>query len=107
EVGRPALHGMRAEQRVAFAASTVVPDAAGKDRHVVRLADHDSGLWAFGLQHPGYALQRAAGAGAGHPVVEWRVGEVSENFPGCGARVEIGISLVLELAAEEPAVLCR
>src|SRR3546814_15318491 len=66
-------------------------------RSVVGLADDDLGLRALRLQHAGDALQRAAGAGTGHPVVERGVGEVRQDLARRGARVEVGVGLVLEL----------
>ena len=56
------------------------------------------------LQHPRDALQRAARADAGHPVIERHIGEVVEDFARGRARMNLGIGFVFELAAKEPAV---
>jgi hypothetical protein len=52
-------------------------------------------------------LERAAGAEAGHPVVQALALEGGQDFLRRGARMHVGIGLVLELAAQEPAVLLR
>ena len=64
-------------------------------------------ILVFGIslaQHARDTLQRAAGAVAGDPVVELRVLEVLDDLARRGARVHVGVGLVLELAGEEPAM---
>ena len=58
---------------------------------------------SFG-EHAGDALQRAAGAESGDPVVEALAFEVVEDLLGGRSGVEVGVGFVLELAGEEPAV---
>ena len=55
-------------------------------------------------EHPRHALERPAGAVAGHPVVEPVAREVGEDLPRRRARVVVGVGLVLELARHEPAI---
>ena len=55
-------------------------------------------------EHARDALQRSAGAVAGHPVVELLALEVVDDLARRGARMHVGIGLVLELAGQEPAV---
>jgi hypothetical protein len=69
-----------------------------------RLTDDDPGLRALLGEDAGDALQRAAGAVAGDEVVEPLAGEILDDLARRGARMEVGIGLVLELAGEEPAM---
>ena len=53
-------------------------------------------------------VEKDAGAGAGYPEIERRVGEILQDLDRRGPRMDIGVGLVLELAAEEPTVfLCQ
>ena len=65
---------------------------------------HDLGVRHFLGEHARHALQRAAGAVAGHPVVELLALEVVDDLARRGARMDVGVGLVLELAGQEPAV---
>ena len=76
-------------------------------RRVRRLADDDLGVRPFLAEHARDALERAAGAEAGHPVVEPLAGEIVDDLARRGARMHVGIGLVLELARQEPAVRRR
>ena len=62
-------------------------DAAAEHRRVVRLAQHDLRLGPVLAQHARDALERAAGAGAGHPVVEPLAREVrrGSRAPSCAS----------------------
>ena len=55
-------------------------------------------------EHAPDALQRAAGAVAGHPVVEPLAGEIVDDLARGGARMHVGVGLVLELPRHEPAM---
>ena len=68
------------------------------------LADHDLRCRPLLGEHTRNALERAAGAEAGDPVIEPLAGEVGEDLGRRGPRVHVGVGLVLELAGEEPAV---
>ena len=108
EVRGPALHQVGTERRVALGDRAVVVarlrDAAAHDRGVVGLADHDLGLGPLLFEHPGDALEGAAGAETGHPVVQGLILEISEDLLGGGLRVDVCVGLVFELTAQEPAV---
>ena len=111
EVRRPALHRMRPKQGVALGRLAVgdwaLANAAGEDLRVIGLADDDLRVRPVLLQDTRDALQRSARAHAGDPVVEPGIGEIVQDLDRRRLRMEIGIGLVLELAAEEPAVLLR
>ena len=82
--------------------------AAAEDRGIVRFANDDACAGALLPQHPGNAFQRAARAVAGDPVIKLAVREGLEDLGRRRARMRIGVSLVLELAHQEPAVfLCQ
>jgi hypothetical protein len=108
EVGADALDRVGPGHRVAAARQAVLGprllDAAGEDRRVVGLDDDDPGPRGSRLEHAGDALERAAGAEAGDPVVEPELGEVLQDLDRRRARVDLGVGLVLELAGHEPAV---
>ena len=74
EVRRPALHRMRLERRMRRGGRAVgmarLLDAAAQELRILRLADDDLGVRHLLGEHARDALQRAAGAVAGHPVVE-------------------------------------
>src|SRR5438477_4022493 len=82
-------------------------NAASEQRRIVGLANNDLGFRSFLLQHPRDALERAAGAHAGDPVVQPDSLEVMQNFNRRGLGMKIRVGFVLELAAEEPAVSLR
>src|SRR5690606_23264702 len=111
EVRRPALHQMRPEVRVAAGRRAVrVPrlrNAAAYSLRVVRLTHHDLRGRAFLAQHARHALECAARAETRDEVVEPLAAERFENLRRRRTRVDVGIRLVLELAAEEPAMLLR
>src|SRR4051812_4561711 len=80
---------------------------AREHRSVGGLAHDDLRLWTLLCQHARYALQRSAGAESGDEVVQAIALEVVDDLARGGARMEIGVRLVLELARHEPAVLRR
>ena len=82
-------------------------NAAAQKRRIVRLANDDLGFRPFLLQHPCNALERAARAHAGDPIVKPVALEVLENFDGGGLGMEVRVRFVLELPAEEPAMGLR
>ena len=67
--------GMRRRRRAVRLARLL--DAAAEQLRVLRLADDDLGVGHLLGQHARHALQRAAGAVAGHPVVELLALEVA------------------------------
>src|SRR5262249_33639302 len=83
EVRRPTLHEVRAEVGMAFRWRTVgaarLPNAASQQRRIVGLANNDFGFRSFLLQHARDALERAARAHAGDPIVEPVSLEVLQN----------------------------
>src|ERR1700733_1836986 len=79
-------------------------DPGLEQRRVRRLADDDLRAGTLPSQNAADALQRAAGAVAGHPKVERVAGEVVDDFARGGAGVEIRIGFILELPRHEPAV---
>ena len=108
EVGRPALHRVRLETRMRRRRRPVgqplLLDPGFEQRRIGRLADNDLRLRALLSQHAADALQRAAGAVAGHPEVEPVAGEVVDDFARGGAGMEVRIGFVLELPRHEPAM---
>ncbi len=108
EVRAPALHQVRTEERMAPRRRTVGParlrDAAAEELRVVGLAHDDLGLRPLLAQHARDALQCATRAEPRDPVIELLALEGFENLWRRGARVHVGIGLVLELPAQEPAM---
>jgi len=108
EIRSPPLHGMRFEGGVRCRGRAVglalLLGATADQRRVGRLAQHDLGIGHLAGQHPRDALERAAGAVAGDPVIELLALEVVDDLARGGARMNVGIGLVLELAGQEPAV---
>ena len=108
EIRAPALHRMRLEGRVRRGRRAVgvalLRHAAVEQRRIGRLADDDLRVRPLLGQHARDALERAAGAEAGDPVVEPLAGEIVDDLARGGARVHVGIGLVLELPGQEPAV---
>ena len=79
---------------------------AGTDqRGVGGLRQDDLRVRAFLAQHAGNARDGAAGAIAGHPVVELLALEVGHDLARRGVFVDLGVGGGLELAGQEPAVL--
>src|SRR5262249_39230219 len=87
EVRCPALHEMRAEERMAFrwraVGAACLPDATAQNRRIVRLANNNLRFRSFLLQHPCNALERAARAHARNPIAEAASFEILENFDRC------------------------
>ncbi len=81
--------------------------AAAQHRGDFRFADDDLRLRPFLAQHPRHALQRAAGAEPGHPVVERLAVEIVEDLARRGARMHVGVGLVFKLPGQKPAVGLR
>ena len=94
--------GMRLGRRAVVVA--LLHLTAGEHRRFGGLAQHDLRVRHFLLKHAPDALQRAAGAESGHPVVELLL-EIADDLARGGAGVHVGIGLVLELARHEPTVL--
>ncbi len=109
EVRAPALHQVGAEQRMAVDRRAVgeafLLDAAAEYWRIVRLANDDLGIGALFLQHARDAFQRAAGTESGDPVIEPLTLEIVKNLRCRSPRMRIGVRLVFELAAQEPAML--
>src|SRR6185312_7469534 len=109
EVGRPALHRVRLEGRMGLGRRAVgiarLRLAGGEHRRIGRFADDDLRFRPLAAQHARDAGQRAAGAEAGHPVVELLALEVVDDLAPGRALVHVRVGLVLELARHEPAVL--
>ena len=82
----------------------VLSDSAAQHRRVVGFTDDDLRFGTLLLQHPGHALQGAARSEAGDPVVESFAIEVGEDLLRGRSGMDLGIGLVIELAAQEPAV---
>ena len=108
EVRRPALHRMRLERGMGAAGE---PSALRACSMPLPSSCASSGSQTMILvsgtllrEHARDALQRAAGAVAGHPVVELLALEVVDDLARRGARMHVGVGLVLELARQEPAV---
>src|SRR4051812_17331956 len=76
-------------------------------RRVRRLAHNDLRLRALAREHSTHALERTARAEARHEIVEALTLEVVQDLDGGGARMHVGVRLVLELPSEEPAVRGR
>ena len=108
EVGAPALHQVRAEIRMALARV-----AQGIPRLRYTTAEH-GGVVGLGrdnpyarvgrLEAPCNTQQRAAGSEPAHESMQWLALEVGEYLLRRRALVNLGIRLVFELAAQEPAV---
>ena len=94
--------GMRRRRRAVGIARLL--DAAAEELRILRLTDDDSGLGPLLGEHPRDALQRSAGAVAGHPIVEPLAGEIVDDLARRGARMDVGVGLVLELPRQEPAM---
>ena len=96
EVWRPALHGMRLEGRVGRGRRSVgialLLLAAAEQLRVLGLAEHDLGVGHFLGEHARDALQRSAGAVAGHPVVELLALEVVDDLARRGAGMDVGLA---------------
>src|ERR1044071_5576095 len=92
EVRRPALHQVRAEERMAFrwraVGATCLYHAAAQERRVVGLANNDLGLRPFLLQHARNALQRATGPHPGDPIIEPLAFEILEDLDRRGPGME-------------------
>ena len=111
-VRRPALHRVRLERRDADSERRAVlapllRNAGGQHRRLVRLAHDDLGVRHLLAQHAADALERAAGAEAGDPIIELLALEIVDDLARRGARMVFRVGLVLELARLEPAVLRR
>ena len=108
EVRRPALHRVGLETRMRRRGRPVgqplLLDPGLEQRRIRRLADDDLRVGALRSQNAADALQRAAGAVAGHPEIEPVAGEVVDDFARGGAGMEVRIGFVLELPCHEPAV---
>jgi len=50
------------------------------------------------------AFERSTGAVSRHPIIELLAPEVRDDLPRGGARVNVGVGFVLELARQEPAM---
>ena len=99
---------MRLERRIGLGRRAIgialLWRVACEHRRVGRLADDDLGVGPLLGQHAGDAFERAAGAEASNPVVEFLAFEVVDDLARGGARMHVRVSLVLELAGQEPAV---
>ena len=107
EIRSPALHRMRLECRMRHRGGTVgialLCDAAAQQLRLFRFADDDLGLGPLFRQHARDALERAAGAISGDPIVQRLAFEIVDDFAGGGAGVNVGIGFILELPRQEPA----
>ena len=93
-----------ARRRLA-AGVALLGDAAGEQRRVVGLGDDDADLGIGRLQPARGAEQRAAGAEARDEGMDPLALEVGQDLARRRAGVHLGVGLVVELPAEEPAVL--
>mmetsp|Transcript_20965 Transcript_20965/g.50286 ORF Transcript_20965/g.50286 Transcript_20965/m.50286 type:complete len:276 (-) Transcript_20965:452-1279(-) len=109
EVGRPPLDRVGLERRVRADGGAVLiafgGDAGGEEPRVGRLGEHDLHVGPLRLDRLARAVESAAGAVAGHPVVELLALEGVEDLWASRGLVEFPVGLVLELMAEEPAML--
>ena len=96
---------VRGGRRAVIAA--LLRGAAGQHRRVLRFADDDLGIRPLLREDPRNSFERAAGAEAGDPVVEALPGKIVDDLARGGARMHVGIGLVLELAGQEPAMRRR
>jgi len=95
--------GVRADRRAVGVALRL--DARDDETRVGGLGEHDLNVGARGLDRLSRAVEGAARPVARHPVVELLALEIVEDFGAGGHLVELPISLVLELVAQEPPVL--
>ena len=109
EVGAPALHQVGAEQRMAGARRAIGSARLARCRcrapASCRARPQHADARIGGLEATRHAQQRAAGAETGDEGVDPLAREVSQDLLRRRARVHLGIGLVVELAAQEPAVL--
>mmetsp|Transcript_11116 Transcript_11116/g.21568 ORF Transcript_11116/g.21568 Transcript_11116/m.21568 type:complete len:259 (-) Transcript_11116:95-871(-) len=95
--------GVRAQGRAVLLAFGF--DPALKKSCVLRLGQHDLDFRAIGFESLAHTVERASRAVARHPVVKLLALKVVEDLLAGGGLVELPVGLVLELVAEEPAVL--
>ena len=111
EVGRPALDRVRLEGRGRGGGGAIVlaflRSARDQQAGVRGLSQHDLELGPLLLELLARAVEGAARAVAGDPVREsLALGlKVGDDLGAGGLHVELPVGLVLELVAEEPAVL--
>src|SRR3974390_1683594 len=93
---------MRDRRRSIFV--SLLGNAATDHRGILRLTNDYLGVRHLLSQNARDTFQSSTGAIPGDPVVELQVLEVFDDFTGCCARMHLGISLILELPCEEPAM---
>ena len=83
------MHGMRPEGGVSGGRGAVrvalLRDTAFEQRRLLRFAHDDLRIRKLLCKNAGHALERAASAIPGHPVIEPLAGKVCDDLARCGA----------------------